>query len=330
MNEGEALDFRTVKSDPSGLPAGLFQSQESKSDRILKSDTEVPPTSPRRSIVSQSAPLPSDTVVEETKSENHSPLSPSPPLPLLETTPPDGVTSPSVHDPSTTTKISISKADILDKSKSSGVAKFLTVAQTTWFILQFIERWAAHQARTQLEIMTVAYALLNIVIYALWWNKPLNVNEPIEVSGRKDLDAPAREKGIWDHDKWLIEDALEAWVNDHGKDFDELTIFTMSIIGVVFGGVHCFAWHFHFPTHEEEVLWRVCSVFCASAPVIMLFIMMLVMLPETFSNSLLVVGTLLYVVCRVILLVLTFTCLRAEPPAVFIATTWTRFLPHIG
>lgn len=57
------------------------------------------------------------------------------------------------------------------------------MAQTTWFILHFIERLAIHLPRAQLEVMTVAYAVLNALVYTLWWNKPYNVDEPINVSG---------------------------------------------------------------------------------------------------------------------------------------------------
>ena len=36
-------------------------------------------------------------------------------------------------------------------------------------------------------------------------------------------------------------------------------IFFMSFFGVVFGGIHCAEWFFHFPSSDEAMLWRVCS-----------------------------------------------------------------------
>lgn len=86
--------------------------------------------------------------------------------------------------PSPQYHILVTEAAIRDRSKTNALAKLITVAQVTWFIVQFIERWATHQPRTQLEVMTVAYAALNVVMYALWWNKPYNVDEPINVSDR--------------------------------------------------------------------------------------------------------------------------------------------------
>ena len=37
------------------------------------------------------------------------------------------------------------------------------------------------EANTHLEIITLAYATMNFVIYIFWWNKPLNVNRPARV-----------------------------------------------------------------------------------------------------------------------------------------------------
>lgn len=56
-------------------------------------------------------------------------------------------------------QIFVSEAEIRDRSKSNAIAKSITVVQTTWFIAQFIERWATGRPKTQLEVMTLAYVL---------------------------------------------------------------------------------------------------------------------------------------------------------------------------
>ena len=33
----------------------------------------------------------------------------------------------------------------------------------------------------------------------------------------------------------------------------------MSVVGIVFGGIHCAGWFFNFPSSDEAVLWRVSS-----------------------------------------------------------------------
>ncbi|THU75368.1 hypothetical protein K435DRAFT_560302, partial [Dendrothele bispora CBS 962.96] len=50
--------------------------------------------------------------------------------------------------------------------------EFIAVGQTTWFSVQFIARVAEGLVVTDLEIVTVAFALLNFATYFLWWNKP--------------------------------------------------------------------------------------------------------------------------------------------------------------
>lgn len=71
--------------------------------------------------------------------------------------------------------------EIEDKSKGDGLSKALVVAQTGWFIAQCISRWATGLAVTELELVTLAFAALNGVIYFLWWNKPLDVRYAVAV-----------------------------------------------------------------------------------------------------------------------------------------------------
>ena len=69
--------------------------------------------------------------------------------------------------------------EIRDRGKSNWLAKSLVLLQTSWFVMQCIVRAIEHLPITHLEIVTLAYAAMNFVIYIFWWNKPLNVNRPI-------------------------------------------------------------------------------------------------------------------------------------------------------
>ena len=71
--------------------------------------------------------------------------------------------------------------EIKDKGKSDWLAKSLVLLQTSWFVMQCIARAIEHIPVTHLEIITLAYAAMNFVIYIFWWNKPLNVNRPVRV-----------------------------------------------------------------------------------------------------------------------------------------------------
>ena len=60
------------------------------------------------------------------------------------------------------------KAEIQDKGKSDWLAKSLVLLQTSWFIMQCIARAHEHLPVTHLEIVTLAYAAMNFVIYVFW------------------------------------------------------------------------------------------------------------------------------------------------------------------
>ncbi|KAF9474057.1 hypothetical protein BDN70DRAFT_962619 [Pholiota conissans] len=68
----------------------------------------------------------------------------------------------------------ITKDDIQDRSKGDTISKALIILQTTWFAVQCIARWSQRLPVTELEVVTLAYALLNGITYALWWKKPQN------------------------------------------------------------------------------------------------------------------------------------------------------------
>jgi hypothetical protein len=75
----------------------------------------------------------------------------------------------------------ISKAEIEDKSKGDAISKSAVILQTGWFVTQCIARGVQGLPITELELVTVAFAALNFIIYLLWWNKPLHVQRGVRV-----------------------------------------------------------------------------------------------------------------------------------------------------
>ena len=69
----------------------------------------------------------------------------------------------------------ITEEEIKDRSKADGLAKGIAVLQTTWFIAQCLSRPAQGLIITEIELITLAIAALNGILYFLWWNKPLDV-----------------------------------------------------------------------------------------------------------------------------------------------------------
>ena len=80
--------------------------------------------------------------------------------------------------------IMLTEVEIMDKGKSDWLAKSLVLLQTSWFVAQCIARAMRHLPVTHLEIVTLAYAAMNFVIFLFWWKKPRNVHRPIRVFRR--------------------------------------------------------------------------------------------------------------------------------------------------
>jgi hypothetical protein len=73
----------------------------------------------------------------------------------------------------------VASSTIQDKSKANGLAKLLVCAQALWFCLQCVSRVIQGLSITLLELNTFAHALCAFLIYLFWWNKPLEVEEPL-------------------------------------------------------------------------------------------------------------------------------------------------------
>ena len=76
-------------------------------------------------------------------------------------------------------KNTFTEDEIWDKSKGDTLAKAIVALQTTWFLAQIIGRAMQRLTITELEVITLAYAAFNAVMYAFWWNKPLDVQCPL-------------------------------------------------------------------------------------------------------------------------------------------------------
>lgn len=119
-------------------------------------------------------------------------------------------------------QLQISEGDIWDKSKGDLFMKLFAVLQTTWFIFQCIFCWVAQLPITELEVMTLSFAALNIITYALWWQKPQDVIKPIpvwlkNVSQCEEAGAestrmfnPDLEEDITDHNSFPSPDSTHA------------------------------------------------------------------------------------------------------------------------
>ena len=73
----------------------------------------------------------------------------------------------------------LSSENINDRSKANGLAKAIVCAQAVWFCVQFVSRLCGGLPISLLELNTFAHATCALLIYILWWEKALDVGEPI-------------------------------------------------------------------------------------------------------------------------------------------------------
>ena len=109
----------------------------------------------------------------------------------------------------------------------------------------------------------------------------------------------------------------------------------MSLVGIVFGGIHCAGWFFNFPSSDEAVLWRVSSAVVTGIafllPLLYYFIVEALLLDSfrLLRNIISVLTITAYVVSRLLLLVEAFISLRYLTPGMLALVKWTSFIPHI-
>ena len=152
------------------------------------------------------------------------------------------------------------------------------------------------------------------------------------------------------------------------EDFT-LFLFVLPPVASIFGAIHLIAWHFYFPSHVEQLLWRIGSLTITALPLavvafdLFLFILTFIdyirsKLPQGFSihfpdlnisipgilkmvgacvtGALFLIGAFLggaslvgYMVARLLLLTEAVILLRQQPESAFYAISWSYFLPHL-
>jgi hypothetical protein len=85
----------------------------------------------------------------------------------------------------------ISESEIRDKSNANGLGKALVCIQAFWFCIQCVTRLCQGLEISLLELNTFAHAICALLMYLLWWDKPLDIEEPTLIQGEEKLPAIA-------------------------------------------------------------------------------------------------------------------------------------------
>ncbi|KAJ7787244.1 hypothetical protein B0H14DRAFT_2399746 [Mycena olivaceomarginata] len=111
-----------------------------------------------------------------------------------------GFVSRNGHHPITTSKqledvaeyladiCAIEADDIKERSKGDALSKGVALIQGLWFTTQCLARVHQDLPVTELEVATLAFAIVNIPVWLLWWDKPLDVQRPIQIGPKEDRE----------------------------------------------------------------------------------------------------------------------------------------------
>lgn len=276
----------------------------------------------------------------------------------------------------------LSREAIEDRGKADWFVKVLALVQVAWFVIQCVARAVQKLPLTTFELSTLAYIPCALLVFYLWWDKPYDIRQPTMVffKGRNrqlSIDMGGLSKslayvsGLEPHPEIVIRPyqnfpMTRACIDAVYSCFFRVRCFSALTLSVglfyaIFGGIHCAAWNFPFPTDAELLTWRVCSIIMAvSIPASWLLTrLVMICLEGGVSDTLLygtdekaivqvkvwplssrsitisgvesiqVIGAAVYALARMYLLFEVFFNLRDLPTACYETVNWSTCLPHV-
>ncbi|KAH0556555.1 hypothetical protein GP486_005587 [Trichoglossum hirsutum] len=270
----------------------------------------------------------------------------------------------------------VTEKAIEDKSKADNFVKTIACMQALWLIAQCIGRAIQRLPISTLELSSVAYVIYALSNYLFWWKKPLDVVVPTSVDV---VCTPAHHYSLQDMGfrrmsllggkfmKSFLGDKnykpLSRIPNDYPGDLRaHFATIPMVVCCVVFGGIHCIAWNFSFPSRVEKIFWHVACILSIFIPLLISLILYLFVwmnklrrrpegFPRTpafvkdkaarfmesrrsgsFDTLAILTGiafTFIYCIARLYLLLEIFISLRSLPVGTYETVRWSKFLPHI-
>ncbi len=185
-----------------------------------------------------------------------------------------------------------------DKDKADRLVRALTLFQVLWFTVESIARGVQGLRLTTLELLTLAYAWCAMNALYFWYNKPLDVDNPLCIECDETLHAVLKAAGhsalpaaAWYTSTPLdfiqpgprlsyVEPFFGAFVQTFNlytrrrmtpvSSFNTMTVLPHGLLfcDVIFAlvfvpayyAVELAGWNFFFPTTIETILWRVTAI----------------------------------------------------------------------
>ncbi|KAF7370009.1 hypothetical protein MSAN_00630900 [Mycena sanguinolenta] len=240
----------------------------------------------------------------------------------------------------------VNEEEIMDKSKGDALSKGIALLQGLWFIVQCAARAHQRLAITQLEVATLAFTVVNIFTWLLWWNKPLDVHRPIVIGPpTQSITLPVQLSrltrflgaitGYYDGEyrPSSFVSVPSFWSENNNNDVHGGDVLLV-LVGTVFGAIHCAAWNAVFPTRREMWIWRVPALVITVYPGLTSLAVLTGMSDRLESaaeagGAILILGIPIYIAARIILIVLPLIELRLLPASAFMDANWSTYIPHI-
>ena len=169
--------------------------------------------------------------------------------------------------------------DIQDKSKQDWFIKLIAALQFLQLAFSLIVRTNQGLAYSQLEAITLGFAVCGVTVYLIYLDKPQNVEVPFKVERGVADGVPIQYKksfeGFWEILTNKETDSAEGTPVDRIKN-DNIPIvrdssvhpavFLLALTSGLFGAIHAIAWNFEFPTAAEKKCWQTATVVAAGSP----------------------------------------------------------------
>ncbi|KAI9699866.1 MAG: hypothetical protein M1820_007041 [Bogoriella megaspora] len=172
----------------------------------------------------------------------------------------------------------VSVDDLMGRSRRDLMAKLLALWQIITLIADLIQRAAENLPTSPLEIATLSFAVIALLIYILLWNQPCGASAPIHITASRRPTAADLDELAW----MSRESIVSRYTHEvrtlkigslpplklgrfslprsrailHGPS-NVWSMISVVICTMTFGAVHMISWDFAFPTRIEKLLWRI-------------------------------------------------------------------------
>ncbi|PMD13348.1 hypothetical protein NA56DRAFT_737563 [Hyaloscypha hepaticicola] len=252
----------------------------------------------------------------------------------------------------------ISVEAIDDKNKGDVVVKVLTLVQIVWLIMELAIRGALRLPVSQLEVVTLAFAITSILTYGMLWSKPKDAKFPILQLADRYPSSDELQDIVGRGPTSFGLPRVDCWIPNNSIHVTSAEPYNYSFLlgtllgATAFGAPHFLGWNFVFPTRVEQILWRVSAIVTTVAPWTLLIMDQLIYRFPSSSGSQgrFVVDAywhgdsrprriiwycttytlvVVYVLSRLFVILEAFRCLYWLPEAIY-KTTWSANIFHIS